>query len=164
MGRGHERGLMTDHHGDVVTAVDMSQPDHGFQEWFVAHWIPSLQECGLEPGPADWARYAKFKDTMEKGIQKEADAKLMRSPMLAAVEARAPASIAAMPPAPAPSANPEKMGPSSPAPWRRVDGYAVLKEEEPEDASYEDEEEEEEPPALMRLPAWASSASARSDD
>ena len=158
MGRGHERGLMTDHHGDVVTAVDMSQPDHGFQEWFVAHWIPSLQECGLEPGPADWARYAKFKDTMEKGIQKEADAKLMRSPMLAAVEARAPASIAAMPPAPAPSANPEKMGPSSPAPWRRVDGYAVLKEEEPEDASYEDEEEEEEPPALMRLPAWASSA------
>ena len=59
------------------------------------------------------------------------DAKLMRSPMLAAVEAKAPASIAAMPPAPAPSANPEKMGPSSPAPWRRVDGYAVLKEEEP---------------------------------
>ena len=37
MGRGYERGLMTDHHSDVVTAVDMSTPD---QEPWLARTLP----------------------------------------------------------------------------------------------------------------------------
>ena len=104
MGRGGSRGLMTDHGGDVVIAVDMSKGDHGFQEWYETHWIPELQDCGLTPNPGDWARYAKFKWSRRNSSSNYT------------LDMDDPAPLA------------------TPSPQQRREGYSRLREEEEEEA------------------------------
>jgi hypothetical protein len=75
IGRGKERGALTDHESDVMASVDMSAPDHGFSEWNEKIWLPSL-ECGVDTSTSisDIVRNAQRVARMSKDSEGAPDA------------------------------------------------------------------------------------------